>query len=133
MKKQLILETLSLRLKINCKLYIFLWFLRAQHFILIWMSKISEQDIRKLASLSKLQLSEQEVVRYQKELNDIVAYIEQLSSADVEGLLPTSQVTGLKNVTRPDELIDYGVTPKELLKNAPKQQDNQFRVKRMIV
>ena len=96
------------------------------------MSKISEQDIRKLASLSKLELSEQEVTQYQKELNDIVAYIEQLSSANVDGLQSTSQVTGLKNVTRPDELIDYGVTPKELLKNAPKQQDGLFKVKRMI-
>ena len=80
-------------------------------FILIKMSKISEQDIRKLASLSKLKLSDVEVNIYQKELTSIVAYIEQLSNVDVNGLDPTSQVTGLRNVTRVDELIDYGVSP----------------------
>ena len=96
------------------------------------MSKISEQDIRKLASLSKLKLSDVEVNIYQKELTSIVAYIEQLSNVDVNGVDPTSQVTGLRNVTRVDELIDYGVSPAELLKNAPSKKDNQFKVKRMI-
>jgi aspartyl-tRNA(Asn)/glutamyl-tRNA(Gln) amidotransferase subunit C len=96
------------------------------------MSKISEQDIRKLASLSKLKLSDEEVILYQKELSSIVSYIEQLSDTDVAGLAPTSQVTGLKNVTRADELIDYGVSPAELLKNAPATKENQFKVKRMI-
>jgi aspartyl-tRNA(Asn)/glutamyl-tRNA(Gln) amidotransferase subunit C len=96
------------------------------------MSKISEQDIRKLASLSKLKLSDEEVILYQKELSSIVTYIEQLSDTDVAGLAPTSQVTGLKNVTRTDELIDYGVSPAELLKNAPATKENQFKVKRMI-
>ncbi len=97
------------------------------------MSKISEQDIRKLASLSKLKLSDEEVKLYQKELTSIVTYIEHLSEADVNGLAPTSQVTGLKNVTRADALIDYGVSPSDLLKNAPAKKDNQFKVKRMIV
>ena len=67
-------------------------------FILIKMNKISEQDIRKLASLSKLKLSDEEVILYQKELSSIVTYIELLSDTDVTGLAPTSQVTGLKKM-----------------------------------
>jgi aspartyl-tRNA(Asn)/glutamyl-tRNA(Gln) amidotransferase subunit C len=96
------------------------------------MTKFSAADIRKLARLCRLRLTDDEVARYQNELSEILAYVEQLQDVDVAGLEPTSQVTGLMNVVRDDELIDYGVTPSDLLKNAPKQQDGQFKVKRMI-
>jgi aspartyl-tRNA(Asn)/glutamyl-tRNA(Gln) amidotransferase subunit C len=59
-------------------------------------------------------------------------YVEVLNQVDVAGLEPTYQVTGLKNVTRPDEIKDYGYEPRGLLKNAPATQDNQFRVKRIL-
>lgn len=102
------------------------------HFILVVMTKFSAADIRKLARLCRLRLTDKEVSQYQKELSNILAYVEQLQSVDVSGLEPTSQVTGLTNVTRDDVEIDYGVSPEELLKNAPAQQDNQFKVRRMI-
>ena len=96
------------------------------------MTKFSAADIRKLARLCRLRLSDKEVAQYQNELSAILDYVEQLQDVDVSGLGPTNQVTGLTNVLRADQEIDYGVTPKELLKNAPAQQDNQFKVKRMI-
>jgi aspartyl/glutamyl-tRNA(Asn/Gln) amidotransferase C subunit len=51
---------------------------------------------------------------------------------DVSGLEPTYQVTGLKNVMREDKTIDYGYQTKDLLKNAPAVEDNQFKVKRVL-
>ncbi len=96
------------------------------------MTKFSAADIRKLARLCRLRLTDDEVARYQNELSEILAYVEQLQDVDVSGLEPTSQVTGLMNVVRADELINYEVTPSDLLKNAPQQQDGQFKVKRMI-
>lgn len=96
------------------------------------MSKFSDADILKLAELSRLELSSQEVESFKHELTSIMGYVERLQSVDTAGLLPTSQVTGLQNVTREDVILDYGVTPKDLLKNAPDQQDNQFKTKRMI-
>lgn len=93
------------------------------------MTKFTAADIRKLARLCRLRLTDDEVAKYQNELSAILAYVEQLQDVDVAGLEPTSQVTGLQNVVRPDEEIDYGATPKELLKNAPAQQDNMFKVK----
>jgi aspartyl-tRNA(Asn)/glutamyl-tRNA(Gln) amidotransferase subunit C len=96
------------------------------------MSKFSDADILKLAELSKLELSPEEVKSFKHELTSIMGYVERLQTVDTTGLLPTSQVTGLQNVTREDEIIDYGVAPKDLLKNAPEQQDNQFKTKRMI-
>ena len=83
------------------------------------MTKISRDEILKLAKLSKLQLSEDEILQYQKELSEILEYVSQLSKVDTKNLKPTSQVTGLENVTRKDEIIDYGANSADLLKNAP--------------
>jgi aspartyl-tRNA(Asn)/glutamyl-tRNA(Gln) amidotransferase subunit C len=96
------------------------------------MTKLSAADIRKLARLSRLQLTDAEVAKYQKELSAIVDYFEQLQEVDTTELEPTSQVTGLVNVVRADDPIQYGVTPDALLKNAPATADGQFKVKRMI-
>lgn len=86
----------------------------------------------KLASLARISLSDEEVDEFSEELSAILQYVEQLSSVDVSGLAPTNQVTGLTNVMREDEVIDYGYAPLDLLKNAPAVQDNQLKVKRMI-
>jgi len=96
------------------------------------MAKISSEDILKLAKLSKLQLSEAEIEKFKDEISAILDYVEKLSSVDTEGLEPTSQVTGLENVTRSDEIIDYSAKPKELLSNAPSTEKNQFKVKRIL-
>lgn len=96
------------------------------------MTKISREEILKLAKLSKLRLSEDEIEQYQKELSEILDYVSQLSKVDTKNLKPTSQVTGLENATRRDEVIDYGVTPSDLLKNVPAIKDNQIKVKRVI-
>lgn len=96
------------------------------------MSKLSRDDVLKLARLARISLSEEEVDTYANELSAILGYVEQLSSVDVSGLQPTNQVTGLKNVTRKDEVRHYGYEPHDLLKNVPVTQDNQLKVKRMI-
>jgi aspartyl-tRNA(Asn)/glutamyl-tRNA(Gln) amidotransferase subunit C len=96
------------------------------------MSKLTRDDVLKLARLSRLKLTEDEIEKFQTELSEILKYVEQLDNVDVEGLEPTYQVTGLKNVSRPDEVKDYGYGPAELLKNAPATLDNQFKVKRVL-
>lgn len=96
------------------------------------MAKLSRDDVLKLAALSKLRLSEDEVEKLRGELTEILNYVEQLDAVDISGLEPTYQVTGLKNVMRPDEVKDYGYKTQELLKNAPAVQDGQFKVKRVL-
>lgn len=96
------------------------------------MSGITKDDVLKIAQLSRLKLTDDEVVKYQKELEAILHYVEKLQAADTEGLLPTYQVTGLTNVLRADEVIDYGTTKASLLKNAPSAEDGHFKVKRMV-
>jgi aspartyl-tRNA(Asn)/glutamyl-tRNA(Gln) amidotransferase subunit C len=85
-----------------------------------------------LARLARLELTDDEIEEYGRELSAILQYVEQLQSVDINGLEPTNQVTGLTNVTREDVVKDYGYNPKELLKNVPEVRDDQIKVKRMI-
>lgn len=96
------------------------------------MAKLSQEDVLKLAKLARLHLDEQDLPRYQKEISSILEYVEQLQKVDVDGLEPTYQVTGLTNVMRPDEIRDYGVSPQELLKNAPATKDGHIKVHRVL-
>lgn len=96
------------------------------------MAELTREDILKLARLARLGLTDEEVEEFSKELTAILQYVEQLSNVDVTGLAPTSQVTGLTNVTRADEVKHYGYDPLDLLKNVPAVEKNQIKVKRMI-
>src|SRR5579872_1803061 len=96
------------------------------------MASLTRQDVLKLARLARIALSDEEVEEFASEFSAILKYVEQLQQVEVDGLEPTSQVTGLTNVMRPDKLVDYPYQPKDLLKNVPAVQDNQIKVKRMI-
>ena len=96
------------------------------------MADLTKEDILKLARLSRLKLSDSEVTEFQKEISEILGYVQMLDDVNTDGLKPTYQVTGLKNATRSDVVIDYGVTPQELLKNAPARDKNYLKVKRML-
>lgn len=96
------------------------------------MSKLTRDDVLKLALLSRLKLTDQEIAKFQDELSEILEYVHVLDSVDTAGLEPTYQVTGLSNVTRSDEIISYQAKPADLLKNAPAVSDNQFKVARVL-
>lgn len=96
------------------------------------MADLTRDDVLKLARLARLTITDEEVEKYRAELSEILKYVEQLQKADVDGLEPTNQVTGLKNVMREDKIMDYGVTPDDLLRIAPNTQDRHVKVKRMI-
>ena len=96
------------------------------------MSGLTRDDVLKLAYLSRLKLTEEEINRLPQELSAILEYVRALDKVDTAGLEPTYQVTGLKNVMRGDEIGQYQAKPADLLKNAPALQDGQFKVKRVI-
>jgi len=96
------------------------------------MGKLSRDDVLKMANLARLELTESEIDGYIDELSSILQYVDMLQGVDVDGLEPTNQVTGLVNVTRPDEVVDYGYDTKELFKNLPSIEDDHIKVNRMI-
>ncbi|MGZ6005639.1 MAG: Asp-tRNA(Asn)/Glu-tRNA(Gln) amidotransferase subunit GatC [Candidatus Saccharimonadales bacterium] len=96
------------------------------------MTKLTRQEVLKLAKLAHLELTEAEISKFQTELSEILDYVAQLQDVDTKGLEPTYQVTGLNNVTRRDEVVDYGVSQADLLKNLPAREGNQIKVKRVL-
>jgi aspartyl-tRNA(Asn)/glutamyl-tRNA(Gln) amidotransferase subunit C len=96
------------------------------------MSKLTKDEVLKLAKLARLQLTEVEVNKYAHELGEILEYVELLSSVDTSGLEPTNQVTGLHSVYRKDEVKAYQSKPEDLLALAPESQSGYIKVKRMI-
>lgn len=96
------------------------------------MAKLTKEDVLKLARLSRLHLTDEEVAKYQKEIESILSYVEQLGSLDLDNVEPTYQVTGLKTVTRPDEIVDYGTDREKLLKNAPKTKNGHIVTRRIL-
>lgn len=98
------------------------------------MTKITTDEVKRLAELSRIALDDEQVVKYQKELENLLDYFEVLKSIDTENVKPTSQVTGLENVSRKDEVNQslYGVSREELLKNAPDSIAGYVQVKRVL-
>lgn len=93
---------------------------------------LTNEDVLKLANLARINISESEVDGYIVQLNQIIEYVNLLESVDVSELSPTNQVTGLSNVWREDEIIDYGYDIKNILANVPSTQGDYMKVKRMI-
>jgi aspartyl-tRNA(Asn)/glutamyl-tRNA(Gln) amidotransferase subunit C len=83
------------------------------------MAKLSTEDVLKLAWFTG-------------EFDAILGYVEKLQQVDVSGLEPTTQVNGLTNVRRPDEVKNYGYKPEDLLKAAPAVEANHLKAKRMV-
>lgn len=96
------------------------------------MARLTRDDVLHLAKLARLQLNDAEVVQLQDELGAILDYVKQLDTVDVTDLKPTTQVSGLQNVMRDDEPVDYQVKRDHLLRLAPKTQDEQLKVRRMV-
>ena len=96
------------------------------------MSKLTREEVLKLAQLARLALTDEEVDEFTGELSAILQYVEQLQKIDVNGLEPTNQVTGLTNIMRADEERDYGYAPRDLLRNVPHVEKDQIKVKRVL-
>jgi aspartyl-tRNA(Asn)/glutamyl-tRNA(Gln) amidotransferase subunit C len=96
------------------------------------MSQINADEVRKLARLARIALSDEEIKKYQAEITEILSYIERLQQADLRNVEPTYQVTGLQNVMRDDVEIDYGIDQAALLKNVPAVDKGSIKVKRVL-
>ena len=77
---------------------------------------LSEEEVKHIAKLARIALTDEEVKKFAKQLSGVLEHVEilnELSTDEVEG---TSQVTGLSNVTRKDEIDNKGISREELLK-----------------
>lgn len=89
---------------------------------------ISHDDVLHVARLAKLRISDDQVETLTQELNTIVAFMNRLESAQVDGVQPTAQVTGLKDALRADVVRAYE-DPQRLVHMAPRFENESFVVR----
>jgi aspartyl-tRNA(Asn)/glutamyl-tRNA(Gln) amidotransferase subunit C len=91
------------------------------------MSRISKDQVKYVANLARLAITEDEAEKFTKQLDAIITFAEQLNELDTENVEPTSHVLEIKNVLRED-ISKEGLPREEVLKNAPEEQDGQLKV-----
>lgn len=88
-------------------------------------------DVRYTAQLARLNLSEEEIAKFQAQLGQVLEYVEKLKAVDVTSVEPTAHANEVVNVFRTDESRPW-FTPQEALANAPRQANQLFIVPKVI-
>jgi len=91
------------------------------------VSRISVEQVKHVANLARLAITEEEAEKFTTQLDAIITFAEQLNELDTTNVEPTSHVLDMKNVLRKDE-AKKGLPQEEVLKNAPDHEDGQIRV-----
>ncbi len=92
---------------------------------------VTLKDVEHIAQLARLEFSEEEKQKFTHQLNDILAYAEQLNKLDTSNVEPLSHVIELSNVFR-DDTVKPGFTTEDALKNAPAKSEKFFKVPKVI-
>lgn len=85
------------------------------------------EEVQHIANLARMNLTRDELERYRKQLSAILDYFKQLERLDTEDIPPTANISVDQNPLRADQ-PDAGLSPEELLHNAPEKQDYLFQV-----
>lgn len=88
-------------------------------------------NISHVAKLANLPLTSEEKKKFETQLEETIKYVENLNEVDTKGIEPTSQVTGLENVTRED-VVAPSLTQEEALSNAKSTHNGFFKVKGIL-
>jgi len=83
------------------------------------MSQLTDDEVRHIAKLARLNVSDAEVKKFGKELSSILEYIDRLQEVDTENVDPLKSITGISNVEREDEVRTDGPDPDALLECSP--------------
>lgn len=98
---------------------------------MISLTRITLEEVKHVANLARLAITEEEAEMFTKQLDAIITFAEQLNELDTENVEPTSHVLDIKNVLREDT-AKQGLPVEEVLKNAPEQENGQIKVPAII-
>jgi aspartyl-tRNA(Asn)/glutamyl-tRNA(Gln) amidotransferase subunit C len=88
---------------------------------------ISEEQVRHVALLARVGLTDEQVASLTVELSDILVQVERISALDLSGVEPTAHAVAVTNVTRPD-VVRPCLSREDALLNAPEQRDGAFLI-----
>ena len=92
---------------------------------------VDAATVRRIAHLARIAVADDEVERLQGEINAILAFVEQLSEVNVDGVEPMTSVTAMKMKQRDDVVTDGGIAA-AIVKNAPATEDHFFLVPKVV-
>ena len=93
--------------------------------------KISVEQVRHVAKLSRLAIDEERTQRFAGQLESILEYVAQIGEVDVSGVEPMAHALPLKNVLRED-VVEGALTIEKALQNAPETDGPFFKVPKII-
>ena len=93
--------------------------------------QVSDEEILHIAKLANLNLNEQEIEKYKKDLQDILSFANIVNNAKLDGLTETICANEACNVFRKDEIIE-SLKIEELLQNAEEEQQGMFKIPKVI-
>ena len=92
---------------------------------------LSREEVDHVARLARLNLTEEERIRFTAQLNEILHYVEKLEELDVTGVEPTAHAVPHYNVLRPD-ISRASFSHEDMLANAPDRVEGFFRVPKIL-
>jgi aspartyl-tRNA(Asn)/glutamyl-tRNA(Gln) amidotransferase subunit C len=92
---------------------------------------VDAATVRRIAQLARIAVRDDEVPHLQGELNAMLAFVEQLSEVDVEGVEPMTSVTPMEMKKRTDVVNDGNIAD-DILKNAPANEGHFFLVPKVV-
>ena len=92
---------------------------------------VDADTVRRIAHLARIAVADEEVEHLKGELNAILAFVEQLSEVDVDGVEPMTSVIPMQMKKREDKVTD-GEIPDAIVKNAPVAEDHFFVVPKVV-
>lgn len=92
---------------------------------------VSKEEIMHIAKLADLNIQENEIDEYAKNLQDILNFVDVLNNVNTDGVEETMGVISNSNVFRKDEIKEFG-NRDVLLQNAPEQEDGMFKIPKVI-
>ena len=92
---------------------------------------VDADTVRRIAHLARIAVTEAEVPHLQGELNAMLAFVEQLSEVDIEGVEPMTSVMPMEMKKRPDLVTDGGI-PDDIVRNAPMTEEHFFVVPKVV-
>jgi aspartyl-tRNA(Asn)/glutamyl-tRNA(Gln) amidotransferase subunit C len=92
---------------------------------------VTLKDVEHIATLARLEFTDEEKATFTHQLNSILEYVEQLNKLDTTRVEPLAHVIELEDAYRQD-VVKPGVTQEEALKNAPAKTDKFFKVPKVI-
>ncbi|HWV01717.1 MAG TPA: Asp-tRNA(Asn)/Glu-tRNA(Gln) amidotransferase subunit GatC [Devosia sp.] len=92
---------------------------------------VDAATVKRIGRLARIRVEDDEVEKYQGEINAILGFVEQLSEVNVDGVEPMTSVTPMQLRRREDKVTDGGY-PEKIVANAPLTEDNFFMVPKVI-